>query len=217
MSSKYAGHPDYILNPKTGRWVKKSGAIGKTLISGAQSRAQSRAQPRAQPRAQSSAQPRVQSRAQSSVSNFEETLKPPEFMPPNPLSSEGYWDNHETGNGSKYLPIISKLKWKNKDTFVNLVKQIETTAMEGALVSEPEKYANKLIKISYKGYSPSRIDGTLIGNEEYTDIQYGISWPEGYVLHYIKRYNVMPTQKFFKYVINKSKDLKLLQNLINTR
>ena len=42
--SKYAGHPDYILNPKTNRWVKRSGSIGQKLLSGSTSRAQPRAQ-----------------------------------------------------------------------------------------------------------------------------------------------------------------------------
>ena len=58
--SKYAGHPDYILNPKTGRWVKKSGAIGKTLLSGSIS-PQPRAQPRAQPHTQTKPQKKPQS------------------------------------------------------------------------------------------------------------------------------------------------------------
>ena len=58
--SKYAGHPDYILNPKTGRWVKKSGAIGKTLLSGSIS-AQPRVQSRAQPHAQTKPQKKPQS------------------------------------------------------------------------------------------------------------------------------------------------------------
>ena len=56
MSSKYAGHPDYILNPKTGRYVKKSGTIGQKLLISSQPRVQPRAQPRAQPRDQPSLQ-----------------------------------------------------------------------------------------------------------------------------------------------------------------
>ena len=55
--SKYAGNPNFILNPKTGRWVKKTGPIGQKLIGGP-------TQPRAQPSLQSSAQPSLQSSAQ---------------------------------------------------------------------------------------------------------------------------------------------------------
>ena len=64
MGSKYAGHPDYILNPKTNRWVKKAGSIGQKLLSESVSNAQPRDQPRDQPRAQPRAQPRFQPRAQ---------------------------------------------------------------------------------------------------------------------------------------------------------
>lgn len=32
QKGKYAGHPDYICNPATGKWVKKSGPTGKSLM-----------------------------------------------------------------------------------------------------------------------------------------------------------------------------------------
>lgn len=34
--SKYANNPNYICNPKSGRWVKKTGVIGKNLLSSKQ-------------------------------------------------------------------------------------------------------------------------------------------------------------------------------------
>jgi hypothetical protein len=46
----------------------------------------------------------------------------------------------------------------------------------------------------------SRIDGSWIGASEYQDKRNNICWPGGYIEHYIEDHNVMPTEKFYKYI-----------------
>ncbi len=58
--------------------------------------------------------------------------------------------------------------------------------------------------LSYRGYTPSRLDPNIIvGSKEYYDPEYNIGWPEGYAEHYISKHNVMPTERFFNYVMSK--------------
>ena len=39
------------------------------------------------------------------------------------------------------------------------------------------------------------------GCKDYVDYQMRMKWPSGYVQHYIAKWNVMPTQAFFQYVL----------------
>jgi len=105
--------------------------------------------------------------------------QPPKYMQCSSLKCEGYWNNN-------YRPVISNVIWKDK-------KQWLTKALF------VEKHTNK---ICYRGLSFSRIDGTVVGNCEYYDNYHNICWPEGYIEHYIKDHNVMPTERFYHYINN---------------
>ena len=163
-----------------------------------------RALPRALPRARVAPRvaPRVATRSGSTTASTSSISPPPEFFPPNPFKCEGFWDLPTSEvKVDIYHPKISTLIWPDKMKFVNLVAKIEKT-----LFDQPGGY------IPYKGYSHSRIDNSVLGNGEYTD-EIGdeiMCWPQKYVEHYIAKYNVMPTARFFNYIIKKGKDLKFL-------
>jgi methionine aminopeptidase len=139
---------------------------------------------------------------------------PPEFMNPSPFIQEGYWSSKEDST-KNYFPIISKQKWKDKNKFVNMVKLIEQN-IEDEHENKPEKlkYKGNYVK-SYRGVSNSRIDDSYVGNSEYffkladtkkkskskSESKYMI-WPSRYVEHYIEKYNVMPTKRFYNFIID---------------
>lgn len=104
-------------------------------------------------------------------------LETPDFMPPSTSKCEGYWNK-------QYRPVISTKIWYGKDEWIRKALIVEHHT--------PQK--------SFRGISFSRIDGTPVGNKEYYDVINNMCWPEGYVEHYIKNYNVMPTQKFYHYI-----------------
>lgn len=113
---------------------------------------------------------------------------PPEFMPPLPqdLKGEGYWS-------PTYMPIVSTKEWKGKQQWIDRVAVIELQA---------EKKENDVQWMQALGYAPSRlVPGFKVGSGEYRDGN--ISWPEGYVEHYVRDHNVMPTQRFYNYINNK--------------
>lgn len=137
---------------------------------------------------------------------------PPEFSPGNPYASrngaEGYWSwppgvSPKIDQSKLYLPKISKLSWPGKMVFATAVKHLER-------MCTPSGKPHGMRLRTYPGRAPSRIpkellgqDHLLLGSKEYIDENHGILWPEQYVDHYIVRYNVMPTQRFYHYVVSK--------------
>ena len=162
--------------------------------------------------------------------------KPPFFadsmaIPP----CEGYWDTFTPTKPFNikqikkfkkfkgYIPqkFVSKGKWKDKKKFIKKVTKIEKELLNkgdgykykqfrGRPPSRKELLNKGYCKYKqFRGRSPSRIElNHDVGNGiEFYDK--GICWPEDYVSHYIDNYNVMPTKKFYNYIINyklKSKD-----------
>ncbi len=114
-------------------------------------------------------------------------LKPPEFMKPTPLSCEGYWSD-------EYKPKKSIKKWKDKENFIQLVEKIETHA---------NLNQHSLSQTAYLGKAYSRIDHSTLSSGEFVDSEKKICWPKEYVKHYIGKYNVMPTRRFFEYITQK--------------
>jgi hypothetical protein len=110
---------------------------------------------------------------------------PPEFMPDAIYDCEGYWDHDDYDDyEKKYQPIISNKVWNGKAEWIRKAK----------LVEEQTPF------IGYRGMSPSRIDGTFVGSQEFFDTINRICWPQNYVQHYIEKYNVMPTRRFYAYI-----------------
>ena len=109
---------------------------------------------------------------------------------------EGYWNLN-------YKPqdFVSK-GWKDKSKFLKSLKVIEEK-----LKSKPPGFK------SFKGYSYSRFakgnigDKDRVGSGEFNDMYNNkrICWPEGYGEHYIGLHDVMPTKRFYNYVISRSK------------
>jgi hypothetical protein len=94
-------------------------------------------------------------------------------------------------------PVSSKKEWKDKKAFVNLVHKIEDD--------------KSTRKIYYKGLAFSRVEpGAFVMSNEYVDEKNKICWPGGYAEHYILKHNVMPTKKFYEYIIMRSKQLGLV-------
>ena len=132
----------------------------------------------------------------------------------------------------KDMPVISSKKWSDKNKFLNMLKVIEDQSVkaEGKYVTEcytkkgegkicsrvwrnfdTERYSGTT-NINYRGLSPCRIEIRYVpvGNKEFREYENGksiICWPEGYGEHYIGKHNVMPTEKFFNYVINKYEEV----------
>jgi hypothetical protein len=132
----------------------------------------------------------------------------------------------------KDMPVISSKKWSDKNKFLNMLKVIEDQSVkaEGKYVTEcytkkgegkicsrvwrnfdTERYSGTT-NINYRGLSPCRIEIRYVpvGNKEFREYENGksiICWPEGYGEHYIGKHNVMPTEKFFNYVINKYEEI----------
>lgn len=143
-----------------------------------------------------------------SLRNQNSIMPPPEFSKPKPADSEceNEWD-------PKYSPKISNQIWKGKDQFVTLVEQIQKQSI--TITGEKLKFQAPLTirKIPYTSPVLCSFDGTPIGNNEYSEVDKkwgGICWVEGYAEHSIAKHNVMPTQKFYNYIINKSIELGLL-------
>lgn len=126
-------------------------------------------------------------------------LLPPSFSPAQKFDCEGYWSLE--WDDEKYLPIVSEEAWEGKGSFVDTVEAIE----EGLRQTGQYK--------QFKGYSNTRLPHLIdapremwrefvVGSGEFFDDFKGsnICWPEGYVKHYIDRFNVMPTQRFYNYV-----------------
>ncbi|CAD7932891.1 unnamed protein product [Amoebophrya sp. A25] len=113
------------------------------------------------------------------------------------------------------------LRWEEsgKLIFLRLLEQIEATAydihkhgMDEEEDCDDEKFAGLWVEY-FRGMAPSRIEpGEYVGNGEYHDTRYRMSWPEGYREHYLDPRtgnNVLPTAKFIQYVSSKAKDLNL--------
>ncbi len=119
---------------------------------------------------------------------------PPEYMPPNPFQCEGYWDPEDAlryRNQPKiYQPIISRVIWRDKQKFVQAVNAIEKYLIDTTQV--PRYGSGAISRINFREF---------IGGSEFNDYEYKICWPSGYVNHYIEQHNVMPTKRFFDYVL----------------
>src|SRR5438105_13571601 len=130
------------------------------------------------------------------MNNCTLTISPPtEFMLPKRLEREGYWSERKEKNG--YLPIVSKLVWKDKAKFCKMVEFIES-------------YLESIDCCTHwRGMSPSRLvkDEYVGRGKEYDDPEHNIGWPEGYVKHYIVEHNVMPTKEFYEYVVKRIKTI----------
>jgi hypothetical protein len=114
--------------------------------------------------------------------------EPPEFMLPVPLNlkGEGYWSQ-------TYMPIVSEKEWSRKQEWIDKVIFIELQA---------ERKENDVKVMQNLGYAPSRlVPNFMVGSAEYRDGE--VFWPEGYVEHYIRDHNVMPTKRFYNYINNK--------------
>lgn len=109
---------------------------------------------------------------------------PEEFSEETKLVAEGYWSD-------TYLPKPSKKIWLDKEKWV-----------EAALL-----VCENTETVSYRGFSLSRLDGSIVGSREYVDKKNGMRWPHGYIEHYIRDHNVPPTKKFYNYIIKRHNEL----------
>ena len=120
------------------------------------------------------------------------------------------------------MPVISSKKWSDKNKFLNMLKVIEDQSVKvDQRTFNTERYSGTTY-FNYRGFSPCRIEiGYVpVGNKEFGEYENGksiICWPEGYGEHYIGKHNVMPTEKFFNYVINKYKEVSRKRSRISRK
>ena len=125
---------------------------------------------------------------------------PPEFMPPSPFPMyEGNWTPRRQVQKTQnpYVPIVSRQVWPDKQKFLDVAKQIETYIYQFDSRS-PSPYR----RILHRGQIQSRLDPNVtFPVQEYWDMEQKIKWPAEYVGHYIGQFNVMPTKRFFDYIM----------------
>lgn len=120
---------------------------------------------------------------------------PPTFSAPSPFTQfEGYW----VDKGKKrYLPVVSKKVWKHKEQFLDAVEALEKHIM--SLGSSSKLYR----RVQFRGKAHSRLEKDVyVGSTEYYDDVKEIAWPGGFAAYYIGKFNVMPTKRFYEYVMN---------------
>jgi hypothetical protein len=154
---------------------------------------------------------------------------PPRFAAPNPLAAEGYWSEKYVPCSLVHDGLADA--WADKGVFLAAIATIERAICLGdASDIQDQGIDNNLASVipgasfaSMDGFSPSRIDGSSVGSGEFCDMccdrqaylgtgvgagengKGRVQWPEGYAAHYIGKYNVVPTRRFFDYVIWRSK------------
>lgn len=126
------------------------------------------------------------------ISPIAKELVPPEFSPPAPDPKyEGYWSE-------AYAPVPKKTKWEKKSNWLKMAYRVMYYLKSK---EEDGKY------LSYEGFAESVFDpdvcvgaGEYVGDTSRRGEQ--MSWPEGYVEYYIGVHNVMPTKRFYLYIID---------------
>ncbi len=117
---------------------------------------------------------------------------------------EGYWRSKKdddpstlTGNAAivaQYpFPVAHAQPWPGKDDFVAKMWIIE---------HHSKSFWKKKIglRTDYsKGYSPSRLTGEDVGSAQFHDYDFNVTWPTGFVQHYIDRHNIIPSLHFYRY------------------
>lgn len=129
--------------------------------------------------------------AENSATYKQTVAPPPEYTPP-AKEHEGYWfENYHPRD------FISEKKWADKQKFLDLVRSVEESFHVSFIPPA---------KACYRGLAMSRLEpDTEVGNCEYRDRFEGkpIVWPSGYAVHYIGKHNIMPTERFFRYICQK--------------
>lgn len=111
-----------------------------------------------------------------------------------------------------YLPQPTKdYEWPDKQKFLAAVKEIEDcsrlddvpTWIPGTYDKELMRY--RMSRVRMRGQSISRLEPVAVGSQEYyAESSFGrkkITWPAGYAEHYIGKWNVMPTRRFFNFIV----------------
>jgi hypothetical protein len=119
---------------------------------------------------------------------------PPEYMRPSPFDEEGQWSSKgERGRTKGYYPVPSKLDWKDKEKFVKAVLEMERF-MWNKRVSP--------FRMVFRGILPSMLEkGVVLGISTFVDDDQDMRWRGAHVHHYIGKWNVMPTKRFYDYVM----------------
>ena len=109
-------------------------------------------------------------------------------------SSAGDFSECEDNWSEEYQPSPSILKWKDKKAFCDQVTKIESH------IRSHNKTNYRLFYTIFR----SAIDGTKLGSGVYYDEFEGqtICWKVMYARHYIQKHNVMPSERFFRFVVS---------------
>ena len=91
--------------------------------------------------------------------------------------------------------------WPGKQEFMNKVRKVEEFFKDG-------KNPNYEM-MGQDGLALSRIEKTSkdgsevwVGSDEYHDHNAKMCWPQNYINHYIEKHNVLPSKKFYEYIMN---------------
>lgn len=138
-------------------------------------------------------------------------LPPPRFASPRAVAMEGYWDQATYRPQSFIYPGLTEA-WPSKASFLVAVATIEAAICLGepreiqrAGCADMRGVIPTASFVSMDGQSPSRMEeGYQVGSGEFFDVcEDGgkIGWPEGYAKHYIGEHEVLPTRRFYEYVV----------------
>eukprot|EP00449_Zooxanthella_nutricula_P003280 CAMPEP_0198498206 /NCGR_PEP_ID=MMETSP1462-20131121/6864_1 /TAXON_ID=1333877 /ORGANISM="Brandtodinium nutriculum, Strain RCC3387" /LENGTH=320 /DNA_ID=CAMNT_0044227109 /DNA_START=41 /DNA_END=1003 /DNA_ORIENTATION=+ len=133
-----------------------------------------------------------------------------------------------------YLPVVCKHTWGDLGVFMDnvhlvqdFVRKVSTEAeavidakraearvdgnAEGEAAAEKNHMQAGIKFTQFRGLSPSRlVADTHVGSAEFADrlrfaeSEEAVKWPAGYPEHYIFGGNVMPTRRFFEYIMARS-------------
>ncbi len=95
---------------------------------------------------------------------------------------EGYWKSTNSFDDKYPMPIPNVLTEEEANKIWELIKKKERQAS----------------RISYRGFSQSRIDNSIVGSQEFQTMSW--IWPDGFADHYVKKYRVKPSDEFLEYI-----------------
>ena len=98
------------------------------------------------------------------------------------------------------IPFQGDSKWESKEKWVAMAKSVEK------YIFNSKEYEDD------SGVTPSvsRLDGNVLSKGQYGDEKYNICWPSAYVWYYIEEMGLIPSEKFYKYVIKKFEEISTL-------
>jgi hypothetical protein len=204
----------YILYIAIGALVVSATVLGVVMVMGIREREAAEASSGARPHVLR--MPHGETRAFNGDEPLEECDGHITFPAEARAACEGYWRDSEqpqAGNSDKAtlpwpvarpVPFCGESAWAKRLRFLE-ARAREDEKMDEAALGRP-KGSIELLRI--RGLATSRLDGTLLGNQEFVDRappgrHEPVCWTGDFRDHYVEQHHVVPSRRFYEYVIAK--------------